>query len=228
MPQAVETVKRKLAPRLIVQLSRMDARARMGARVRRRLGRQARVELFFAFDDPNSAVAVIDLVERLKGYDVLLLPKPVSNRGISKDPAVEQKRCFALEDARRLFARSDLTLKRQTMIDPKTTAFLARWVASAPPGQALSGFCAAACRRIWLEEAGEIDEADYSNLWMNYFDAAPIAAGDTPVRSNERLMKSRGPYDTPAAWVHGQWFFAHDRLEQIAERLDDLGWGKQA
>jgi len=30
--------------------------------------------------------------------------------------------------------------------------------------------------------------------------------------------------DTPAAWVHGQWFFAHDRLVQIGERLDDLGW----
>jgi hypothetical protein len=37
-------------------------------------------------------------------------------------------------------------------------------------------------------------------------------------------MRRRGPYDTPAAWVHGQWFFAHDRPEQIAHRLDQLGW----
>jgi hypothetical protein len=37
-------------------------------------------------------------------------------------------------------------------------------------------------------------------------------------------MRRRGPYDTPAAWVHGQWFFAHDRGAQIADRLDALGW----
>ena len=37
-------------------------------------------------------------------------------------------------------------------------------------------------------------------------------------------MRRRGGYDTPAAWVHGQRFFAHDRLVQIGERLDDLGW----
>jgi hypothetical protein len=44
------------------------------------------------------------------------------------------------------------------------------------------------------------------------------------VRRNERRMRRRGPYDTPAAWVHGQWFFAHDRPAQIAHRLDQLGW----
>ena len=44
------------------------------------------------------------------------------------------------------------------------------------------------------------------------------------MRRNERLMRRRRPYDTPAAWVHGQWFFAHDRLAQIAARLDELGW----
>ena len=36
-------------------------------------------------------------------------------------------------------------------------------------------------------------------------------------------MRRRGPYDTAAAWVHGQWFFAHDRVEQIGHRLDELG-----
>ena len=44
------------------------------------------------------------------------------------------------------------------------------------------------------------------------------------MRRNEKLMRRRRPYDTPAAWVHGQWFFAHDRLVQIGERLDSLGW----
>ena len=37
-------------------------------------------------------------------------------------------------------------------------------------------------------------------------------------------MRRRGPYDTAAAWVHGRWFFAQDRVEQIGHRLDELGW----
>ena len=46
--------------------------------------------------------------------------------------------------------------------------------------------------------------------------ASPRADGAARgVRRNERRMRRRGPYDTPAAWVHGQWFFAHDRSAQI-------------
>ena len=41
---------------------------------------------------------------------------------------------------------------------------------------------------------------------------------------NERRMKRRGPYDTPAAVVGGRWYFAHDRAEQVADWVDELGW----
>ncbi len=37
-------------------------------------------------------------------------------------------------------------------------------------------------------------------------------------------MSRRGPYETPAAWVAGRWFFAQDRPQQIADWLDQLGW----
>ena len=37
-------------------------------------------------------------------------------------------------------------------------------------------------------------------------------------------MRRRRLYDTPAAVVGGQWFFAHERLAQIGHRLDELGW----
>ena len=65
-----------MAPRLVVELSRLDQPARIGARLRRSLGRRGRVELYFAFDDPNSAVAVIDLAERLVEYDAVLVLSP--------------------------------------------------------------------------------------------------------------------------------------------------------
>jgi hypothetical protein len=37
-------------------------------------------------------------------------------------------------------------------------------------------------------------------------------------------MARRGPYETPAAWVAGRWYFAHDRAVQICDWLDELGW----
>lgn len=172
---------------------------------------------------------MIDLAERLVDFDVLVLWKPVVRRGIPGDPAVEAKREFAVTDARRLFKRSGLTMRRSRPIGPEETAFLAEWAASSLPGPALTKFCVAAMRQLWLvDEAGEgagIDPQVYAELWLEAFGQdPPPAAGPDAVRANERAMKRRGLYDTPAAWVHGQWFFAHDRLPQIADRLDDLGW----
>jgi hypothetical protein len=40
-------------------------------------------------------------------------------------------------------------------------------------------------------------------------------------------VKTEAPalaYAVPMAWVHGRLFFAHDRLDQIGEELDLLGW----
>ncbi|HTU13683.1 MAG TPA: hypothetical protein VMF31_00675 [Solirubrobacterales bacterium] len=210
----------------MVGLSRIDGPARFGADLRRRLGRRGRVELYFAFDDPNSAVAVIDLAERLVDFDVLLILDPVVNRGIPDDPAVEEKRRFAITDARRLFKRAGLTLRRNEPIRPEHTAFLAEWAASSLPGPALTKFCVAAMRQLWLVGDDEIDPALYADLWHEAFgdDPPPAGAGADAVRANERRMARRGPYDTPAVWVHGQWSFAHDRLPRIADRLDELGW----
>jgi len=220
-----DTLTRRILPRTIVSLSQLDGRARVGSALRHRLHRSARVELYFAFDDPCSAVAVLDLAERLADYDAQLVLYPVVRRGIPDDPAVDLKRAYAIEDARRLLRRSDLTLRRTEPLAPGDVAFLAEWVAGAPQGPALVRFCVAAMRRLWLETEGPVDQTDFEPL-----SSAALAGdrGPAAVRRDERRMKRRGPYDTPAAWVHGQWFFAHDRLAQIAARLDDLGWRRSA
>ena len=215
-------------PSLVVRLARNDRRARIACGLRRRLGRKGRVELYFAFDDPNSAVAVIDLAIRLDDFDVTLDLRPVVNRGIPDDPAVEDKRRHAIDDARRLFKRSGLTMVRTEPIRPEATAFLAEWVAATPRGAARSAFCVVALKKLWLEAGPEVDQADYARIWERNFGLPTPVLHLAAVRANEKMMKRRGPYDTPAAWVHGQWFFAHDRLSQIAERLDDLGWRKSS
>ncbi|HET8672696.1 MAG TPA: hypothetical protein VFL87_03610 [Thermoleophilaceae bacterium] len=206
---------RRVIPSAVISLSRIDSPARARAAARRRLGRPGRVELYFAFDDPCSAIAVLDLAERVRGRDVELALRPVVRRGIPGDPAREQKRTYAIVDARRLAARSGLVLGRDDPVDPEATAFLAEWAAPAAPER----FCVEALRRVWFDGHGPLDEARFRDLWTGEPAPDPEA-----VRRNERLMRRRGPYDTPAAWLHGRWYFAHDRLVQIGERFDELGW----
>jgi 2-hydroxychromene-2-carboxylate isomerase len=223
-----ELLSRRLLPRAVVAASKVSWPARLGAAERRRFGQRGRVELFFAFDDPSSAMAVIDLATRLRGRDVDLVLKPVLARGIAGDPAVDQKRRYAIVDARRRARRIGLELHRGEPLAAGSTAFLAEWAAAAPQGPALTHFCVEALKQLWYGSGGPVEEAHFAGLWRSQFGEDPgVANGPAAVRRNEQLMRRRGPYDTPAAWVHGQWFFAHDRLVQIGERLDSLGWTVQ-
>jgi 2-hydroxychromene-2-carboxylate isomerase len=220
-----DAVTRRLLPRAVVKSSRADGLARLGAAARHRLGRRGRVELYFAFDDPWSAVAVLDLAERLRTREVLLDLRPILKRGIPGDPAADLKRRYALDDARRLAARSGLALAATEPRDPQATGFLAEWVASGTQGPALTRFCVEAVRRLWFDPEAEVRPADFAGLWREQIGGDPGPPGAAgSVRRNERRMCLRGIYEVPAAWVHGQWFFAHERSAQICERLDDLGW----
>lgn len=221
---AADRLARHTVPGAIIALSQVTWPARAGAAARRALGRRGRVELYFAFDDAASAVAVLDLAGRTAGRDVRLLLLPVVHRGIPDDPAADAKRRYAIVDAVRLARRSGLALARTEPLAAADTAFLAEWTAAGPAGPALNRFCVAALRRLWLETAGPPDREEYAALWREHLGSEPPANGAGAVRRAERRMRRRGPYDTPAAWIHGQWFFAQDRLVQIGERLDDLGW----
>jgi 2-hydroxychromene-2-carboxylate isomerase len=211
-----ELIRRRVVPSLIIRLATVDWPARSAAALRRATGGRGRVELYFAFDDPCSAVALIELARRTAGRRVDLVLLPVVERGIAGDPAVEDKRRYAIADARRLGRRAGLTLARDEPLQPADTAFLAARVAGAEQGPALVAACALVMERLWFGSSGSVSDDDYPEL--------PPPEDDAAVRGNERRMVRRGPYETPAAVVAGQWFFAHDRLAQIVHRLDALGW----
>jgi 2-hydroxychromene-2-carboxylate isomerase len=221
-----DRAEREIGPRLIVAASTVTAPARAAAAARRATGRSGRLELYFGFDEPTSAFAVIDLAQRLQGRKVIFDLLPVVERGIKDDPALERKLVYRIADGRRLGRRIGMTLCRSEPIDPQQTAFLASWVAAAPRGTALTRFCAAACRRIWFESDEPIEQARYVELWRECFGSAPVVDVEA-VRANEKKMASRGPYETPAAFIGGRWFFAQDRSAQIADWLDELGWTVQ-
>ncbi len=229
LPGIGEVVTRRVLPRAVVAESRIDWLARLGAASRRRLHRRGRLELYFAFDDPSSAVALLDMAERLHDHRMRMVLLPVVERGISGDPAAELKRSYAVGDARRLAGRLGLTLMRAEPRAPATTAYLAEWVASAPQGPALTRFCVEAMTRLWLEAGERARPADLADLWRALLGSPPPpSGGPRRVRRHERRMRMHGIYDVPAAWVHGQWFFAHERPLQIERRLDELGWGPAA
>jgi 2-hydroxychromene-2-carboxylate isomerase len=221
-----ETLSRRVLPRAVVALSQVGWPSRLGASARRTLGRSGRVELFFAFDDPCSAVAALDLHERLARRTVTLVLRPVVKRGIVGDPAIEHKRRYAIEDARRLARRIGLELARSEPIEPRSCAFLAEWAAGAAQGSALRCFCMQSLLELWFTADGaSLSPAGFEALWRAHFDGVPRAPdGSAAVRRNERRMRLHWMYETPAAWVHGGWYFAQDRSAQISERLDQLGW----
>lgn len=215
-----DRLQRRVIPRAIVALSTIRRPARAAAGVRRALGRPGRVDLYVAFDDPSSAVALLGLTDRLSGRQVELRVAPVVERGIPADPAVDDKRAYAVIDAARLARRSGLELARGEPLAPEATAFLARWAAGITDPAARAAFSAAAMRRLWFETDGPVVEDDYAGLLPG---EAPAAAPATVART-ERSMAKAGLYDTPIAVVHRQWFFAHERLPAIEQRLDELGW----
>lgn len=206
-------LRRRVIPSAIIALSQVDGPARLAASLRRAAGRPARVELYFAFDDPCSAIALLDLSQRLAAHDAELVMRPVVRRGIPGDPAAADKRRYALADARRLARRAGLTLARTDTPEPERCAALAGRAAALPEPER-GDFCRSAMRLIWLEN-GALP-----------FQQSGEDAG--ALRANERRMRRAGPYETPAAVVHGQWFFAHDRAAQIERRIVELGFGGAA
>lgn len=219
-----DALQRRVLPRAVVSLSTVTAPRRVAATVRRALGRSGQVRLYLAFDDPYSAVALLGLADTVGGRRVELVVEPVVDRGIPADPAVNAKRRYAVIDARRLGQRAGLELSRVEPVGAEAAAFLAGWTASITDPWIRASFSAAAMRRLWFCSDGPISPEPYAALWRQLVGGDPPLDQFERVRRSETRMRRRGLYDTPIAVVHGQWFFAHERLEQIGRRLDDLGW----
>lgn len=206
-----ERLQRRVLPRLVVGLSTVDRHRRWAAALRRRLGGRATVRLYVAFDDPASAVALLGVVELVEERRVRLVVEPVAERGIPDDPAVEAKRRYAVVDAARLARRLGLELSRAEPLAAADGARIAARAAAIPSGPERTAFCVDAMQQLWFGSGAE---------------PAGGREDTAALRGHERAFRRRRLYDTPVAVVGGQWFFAHERLTQIEQRLDDLGWVK--
>ena len=226
MASLKDRLTRRTGPSLVIATAGVRAHQRLSAARRRRAGGSEQVEVFFAFDDALSAVALIGLAQVAADRSVNLVATPVVNRGIEGDPAVEWKRSYSVVDAARLAARDGTKFARTTPIRPQETRYLAEWVSAREPESRVTDFAVAAARELWVEGTPASASEVFARLWDEHTGTAPPGPVTERVAANEARMVSNDLYDTPVAMVRGQWFFAHERLERIASTLDELGWSR--
>lgn len=228
-------LRNRVVPTAVVRAARLQRALAVGTlRAAARLGRRPQVELYLAFDDPYAAVALPGLVHVCALQRAQLRIYPVVDHGLAGDPDAPLRRAHALIDADRLLQRTGQRLARKTALEPEAVRFAARWTEAARLKQRALPFASAAITWLWLELAGEDDraprtsiEAALSELYVRAVgEPAPAAeqaaALDARLAHNARQLRARGHWETPAARIAGQWFFAHERLSTIEALLAEV------
>ena len=210
-----DQIQRSFAPRAVVALSRM--------RIPRPWSRAPRVELYFAFDDPYAAIGLPGLLELTTDRGLDLEVYPLLERGIPDDPAAEKRRLYSVVDAKRLADRSSRRFSRREPLRVSDCAFLAAWTETARGDSAAPLFAAAALDELWLRSDGPVVREPFEELHRRILDRTPPideAATRASLTRNAERLRACGHWESPAARIDGEWFFAHERLPQIAARLD--------
>lgn len=224
MPAITEHLRRAVVPSALVSLSRWRTPARLSATIRRAFGGRPRIELFFAYDDPYSAIALPGLLSIAARHQSELHLYPLREHGLPGDPAAQQRRVHAVEDSRRLAKRNGRQLSRSQPIAPDDCGFLAEWTQAARGTSGAASFATASLKQIWFESNGPVTRESFQALREQHLGNISESAGATELARNSQHLLRRGHWESPAALVEGEWFFAHERLEQIEAHLQDLGW----
>lgn len=226
-----DQLRRKLIPSTVIAASKLSSPRQIAARLRAACGGRIRVELYFAFDDPYAAIALPGLMQLCEGRAVDLQLYALLDRGIEGDPAVEARALHALDDATRLGHRLGRPLSRTRPLRREDCAFLAEWFEQARGAAGVAAFAAAALAQLWQHSDGAVLPSSFIDLHRQCLQRLPpVTAPEVAAQllRNTRQLRARGHWESPAARIAGEWFFAHERLPLIAQRLDHYGATPQA
>lgn len=191
-----------------------------------RLFRRApRIDLYFAFDDPYSAVALPATIDLAHRHGVTLTIYPVVMRGIVGDPDLSLRIAASIVDATRLLRRTGATLGRQSPIAPNDVLFVAAWTEAARATGHEITFAAEAVAALWKNGTPASPSESLRAIYQRVVGSPPPTERgvfDRAVTRNESSLRSRGHWETPAARIAGEWFFAHERAEQMSALLTEL------
>ena len=225
MPALTEFLRRAAAPRIVVATSRWRWAQNCRAALRRSLGLRPTIELFFAFDDPYAAIALPGLIRIAEKHKAQLKLWPLIARGIAGDPAAKQRSVHAITDSRRLAQRDGRSLRRSAPLSAHDCSFLAAWSVATAQHQHRNAFIAAALEKLWFNSDDKPTPEAYSGRYQSHIGAAPPAlnaAHAMQLDEHNQRLHQLGHWESPVALVAGEWFFAHERLQQIDERLNAL------
>lgn len=226
MSAITEYLRRAAAPRIVVATSRMRWSQRCGAALRRALKMQRSIDLFFAFDDPYAAIAFPGLINIAVSNKTALNLLPLIQRGIDGDPAAAQRSAHAITDSRRLAMRDGRTLIRNAPLSAKDCAFLALWTSAAAQHPKAQDFVAAALKQLWFANNDVPTPEAYAALYLAHIGTPPPDIStdlQAMLTGNALRLKQLGHWESPAVRVAGEWYLAHERLEQINAHLRALG-----
>ncbi|MDP3857254.1 MAG: hypothetical protein Q8Q73_05750 [Stagnimonas sp.] len=214
-------------PSLLLWLDRQAMPSKVSALLRRLAGGRARIDLYFAFDDPYAAVALPGLIEMIRDRPVRLNLYPLARRGLAMDPAAAQRRVHAVRDSAALLRRQGQSLRRVSPLAAAEVCYLAEWTLYAQlQGQDPVAFADRALRRLWRDAADPADHVAFRRLYAECYPGLPLPDHCLRDRldAHHRALQQRGHWDSPAAWVEGRWYFAHERLPAITDWLRRLAW----
>ncbi len=226
MPALTEFLRRAAAPRIVVSTSRWRGMQNSRAALRRMLGLPQTIELFFAFDDPYAAIGLPGLIKIADAHKAQLKLLPLITRGIDGDPAAQQRSAHAITDSHRLAQRDGRTLRRNAPVPAHDAAFLAAWTVAAGQHPQRNAFVAAALEKLWFGSDAPPVPENYAALYQAHIGApAPVAnaSHEEQLTGNSKRLHQLGHWESPVARVGGEWFFAHERLQQIDARLSAMG-----
>lgn len=226
MPAMTEFLRRAVAPRIVVSTSRWRGMQNSRAALRRILGLPQVIELFFAFDDPYAAIGLPGLIRIAAAHNAQLKLTPLTTRGIDGDPAARQRSVHAITDSRRLAQRDSRSLRRSAPLPAHDAAFLAAWTIAAGGHPQCNAFVAAALEKLWFGSDELPVPENYAALYQTHIGVPPPAANAAHAEQlarNSKRLHQLGHWESPVARVGGEWFFAHERLQQIDARLSAMG-----
>ena len=226
MSAVTEYLRRAAAPRLVVGLSRKRGLQKWRAALQRALGTPTNIDLFFAFDDPYAAIAMPGLIKIAATHNAKLNLIPLITRGIEGDPAANQRSVHAITDSRRLAQRNGRTLSRSAPLAAEDCAFLAAWAVAAAQHPNVNNFISEAIAQLWFGSTNQPLPQTYTAIYQQHIGTPPptvTTALRASLERNSSLLKKLGHWESPAARVAGEWYFAHERLVQIDAHLRALG-----
>lgn len=214
---------RAVLPRMALRAFWLRRRAQV---IAAKLGATPSIELYFAFDDPYGTVAVPGVIELARRHDVELTLVPVVVHGLEGDPDQPLRVAASLIDAARLLRRQGRLLARREPIAPRDVAFLAAWTEAARVRGKEAELATEALAALWERNEPIDATGTLGAIYQRVVGEAPPterASWDRIVTHNEQELRGRGHWETPAARIAGEWFFAHERIETMGELLTLLG-----